>query len=70
MEINVDEARKIVDIWPAKGETDNGRLQDALRNVYDTFGDYTVVVFHSGNRDPAEETSALLCCNRRRTAEQ
>ena len=65
MEINVREEQKIVDIWLARGE-DNERLRD----VYDTYRGYTVVVFRSGDRDLTEETSALLRYNRRRTAER
>ena len=59
------EEQKIVDIWLAKGE-DGERLRD----VYDAYRGYTVVVFRSGDRDLTEETSALLCYNRRRTAER
>ena len=72
MEINVRDDKKIVEVWLTNQEQRDERLQKQLEDLYQQYSKkkYFVVVFKSGNQDLAEETSALLCYNRKRLAEQ
>ena len=58
MEINKHEDLGLVDIWLSREDQTSQEVQ------------YTVAVFYSGQKDLAEETSALLRYNRRRSAER
>ena len=72
MEINTREDRKFVEVWLTNQEKEDERLRKQLENLYQQYGKkrYFVAVYLSGNQDLAEETSALLRCNRKRLAEQ
>lgn len=71
MEINVHDDTKMVDIWLTREERDNQEIQERMKPIYRDFSEkkYTVAVFLSGDQELLEETSALLCYNRRRIAE-
>ena len=72
MEINKHEDLGLVDIWLSREDRTSQEVQDRLRELYRRCKaeKYTVAVFYSGQKDLAEETSALLRYNRRRSAER
>ena len=72
MEINFHKGSKLVDVWLSKEDQTSQDVQERLRKVYRRCAEekYTVAVFCSGQQDLAEETSALLLYNCRRSAEQ
>lgn len=72
MEINVRDDRKIVEVWLTNQEKRDQALGDQLKNLYQQYGKkkYFIAVFMSGSQELAEETSALLCYNRKQLAEQ
>ena len=72
MEINFHKESKLVDVWLSKEDQTSQDVQERLRELYRRCAEekYTVAVFCSGQQDLAEETSALLLYNCRRSAEQ
>ena len=72
LEINKHEDLGLVDIWLSREDQASQEVQERLREVYRRCAEekYTVAVFCSGQQDLAEETSALLLYNCRRSAEQ
>lgn len=72
MEINTHQESKLVDIWLSHEDQSSQDIQKRLQNIYRRCAEekYTVVVFCSGRQDLAEETSALLQYNRRRSVER
>ena len=72
MEINVRDDKKIVEIWLTNQEKQAQALGEQLKKLYQQYRKkkYFVAVFMSGDEDLTEETSALLCYNRKRLAEQ
>lgn len=72
MEINVRDDRKIMEVWLTNQEKQDESLKEWLKNFYQQYREkkYIVAVYMSGEQDLMEETSALLCYNRKRLAEQ
>ena len=72
MEINPHQESKLVEVWLSHKDQASQEVQERLREVYRRCAEekYTVAVFCSGQQDLAEETSALLLYNCRRSAEQ
>lgn len=72
MEINPHKESKMVEVWLSREDQASQDVQERLREVYRRCAEekYTVAVFCSGQQDLAEETSALLLYNRRRSAER
>ena len=72
MEMKVREDQKIVEIWLTKEEQNDPVIQEQLRALYPHYTEkkYLVAVFQSGEEDLFEQTSGLLCYNRRRWAEK
>ena len=72
MEINTHQESKLVDIWLSHKDQSSQDIQKRLQSIYRRCAveKYTVAVFCSGQQDLAEETSALLQYNRRRSAER
>lgn len=72
MEINPHQESKLVEVWLSREDQASQEVQERLREVYRRCAEekYTVAVFCSGRQDLAEETSALLLYNRRRSAER
>lgn len=72
MEINPHKESELVEVWLSREDQASQDVQERLWEVYRRCAEekYTVVVFYSGRQDLAEETSALLLYNRRRSAEQ
>lgn len=72
MEINVRDDRKIVEVWLTNQEKQDESLRGQLKDFYQQYREkkYIVAVYMSGNLNLTEETSALLCYNRQRLAEQ
>ncbi len=71
MEIKVNDARKIVEIWLTNVEKNDEALKEQLKSIYEKYHTkkYLVAVFHSGSQDLYQATSDLLCYNRKRTAQ-
>lgn len=72
MEVNVRDDKKMVEVWLTNQEKQSQALGKQLRNFCQQYREkkYFVAVFMSGGQDLTEETSALLCYNRKRLAEQ
>lgn len=72
MQINIRDDLKIVDIWLANDEKANRELREQLKPLYAEYRakKYLVAVFESGTEDLWDNTSQLLCTNRRRMAER
>ena len=71
MEINIQNDRKIVEIWLTHAESTDTALRGDLQEIYAAYRakNYTVAVFTSGQGDLYEHTRDLLLFNRRRSAE-
>ena len=72
MEINVRDDRKIMEVWLTNQDKRDQALKGQLNILYQQYKvkKYSVVEYQSGDQDLLEETSALLCYNRKRLAEQ
>ena len=72
MQIDVHKERKLVCIWLARLESEDAGIQEKLKNLYAQYKQqgYLVAVYHSGDQDLQEMTSALLQYNRRLFAER
>lgn len=72
MEINVRDDRRIVEVWLSNQEKQDATLREPLKNLYQQYREkkYIVAVYLSGDQNLTEQTSALLCYNRKRLAEQ
>lgn len=68
MEININDAKKIVEVWLTKSEKQN---TDQLGELFDNFHQrkYTVVVFESGDEELFPNTLSLLSYNKKKIAE-
>lgn len=71
MKINVRDDIKVVEVWLTREEKRDAVLRERLKPLYQEYKakKYLVAVFESGSRDLWEETSALLCYNRKRIAQ-
>ncbi len=71
MEINVDNERKLVELWLSHDEQNDPAFMEALKTRYREYTDqkYLVAVFCSGRGELYEATADLLCYNRKRTAQ-
>ena len=71
MEINVKDEIKIGEVWLTQEEKRNAALREQLKPLYQDYKKkkYLVAVFDSGSQNLWEETSALLCYNRKRIAQ-
>ena len=72
LEINVRQENKLVEIWLTRAETADQTVRERLTPLYQEYSKkkYLVAVFQSGTLDLCRETGALLCYNRKRTAER
>lgn len=61
-----------MEVWLTNQEKQDESLKERLKNFYQQYREkkYIVAVYMSGEQDLMEETSALLCYNRKRLAEQ
>lgn len=71
MKIEVNHQSKITSVWLTRQEQQDPDIKMQLGRLYVDCRarKYTVAVFNSGNRDLCQETSALLCYNRRKTVQ-
>ena len=71
MEVRIFDDRKIVEVWLTRSERDAPAVQEYLKPLYQHYRPkkYTVAVFFSGNGDLYQQTSDLVCYNRKRIAE-
>ena len=66
MEINVNEDKKIVEIWLSNEEKNNSLIKEKLKEIYDMYKKtkYIVAVYESGSADLFSGTKSLLVQNR------
>lgn len=71
MKVKINNAAHIAEIWLTKTEYDDQSIQESLKTMYEKFNLEKLLpaVYISGDKDLYEQTSALLCYNRRRIAE-
>lgn len=71
MRIEVSHQDKLATVWLARGERENPAVKQQLEQLYADCKakKYMVAVYQSGPRDLLEQTSGLLCYNRRRMAQ-
>lgn len=72
MEINVDEDKKLVEVWLTNAEKNDSALRGSLPPLYREFKDkgYLVAVFESGAGDLLDSTLSLLLHNREALAKR
>ena len=66
MEINVNEDKKIVEIWLSNEEKNNSLIKEKLKELYALYKKtkYIVAVYESGSADLLSGTKCLLSQNR------
>ena len=66
MEINVNENKKIVEVWLSNEEKNSNLIKNKLKELYDMYKKtkYIVAVYESGNADLFSGTKSLLVQNR------
>lgn len=71
MQIQINRSAGIAEIWLTKAERDDSAVKESLKPLYKKFHAEKLLptVFLSGDREICNQTSALLCYNRRRIAE-
>lgn len=71
MELHLNRSAGIAEIWLTKDEWNAPGVREALKPLYKKLRADKLMpaVFLSGNGDVYEQTSALLCYNRKRIAE-
>ncbi len=71
MEINICDDRKIVGVWLTHAERENPAVMESLTPLYKAYKPqkYLIAVYLSGDSDLNQQTSDLLCYNRKRLAE-
>lgn len=71
MEININDAQIIVEIWLTSVEKNDEVLKKQLKSIYEKYHakKYLIAVFQSGSQDLSQATSDLLCYNRKHTAQ-
>lgn len=71
MQIEVSHQTKLTTVWLTRAEQEDPTIKAQLDKLYADCKTkkYTVAVFHSGGRDLRDQTSGLLCYNRRRAAQ-
>lgn len=71
VQIEVSHQAKLTTVWLTREEQENPAVKAQLDILYADCKckKYTVVVFYSGGKDLRDQTSGLLCYNRRRAAQ-
>lgn len=71
MELNIDDSAKIAEIWLTNADQADEQLAEQLSAFYKRMKNkgYLAVVYRSGSGDLYQQTSDLLCYNRKRVAE-
>ena len=66
MEININENKKIVEVWLSNEEKNNDLIKDKLKEIYAMYKKtkYIVAVYESGSADLLSGTQSLLSQNR------
>lgn len=72
MELNVQDDKKLVEVWLTNQERDNLALRERLRPLCKRYKNegYLVAVFYSGKENLYDQTLELLRYNRRRAAQR
>ena len=72
MQLRVNREKKTAEIWVTNSEQQHPAFRKVVLpyflNQFKPFN-YSVTVYYSGQKDLEEQTSALLCYNRRRLAQ-
>ena len=70
--MNINENRKIVELWLTRAEKEDAIVQESLKPIYQQYKEqkYLVAVFLSGEEELYPQTRDLLLYNRRRQAEK
>ena len=71
MEIIQDNAKKLVQVWLTRMESEDAAVQERLKPMYAQWKKqkYMVAVFRSGKEDLKQSTLDLLAYNKKRCAE-
>ena len=71
MEIIQDDAKKLVQVWLTRRESEDAAVQANLKPMYAQWKmqKYMVAVFHSGKEDLQRSTLDLLAYNKKRCAQ-
>lgn len=71
MELNINNDKKLVEVWLTNTDQADEQMQAQLSELYKDYKQrgYFVAVFRSGKHDLFEQTSSLLIYNRKRIAE-
>lgn len=71
LRIEIFDDRKIVHVWLTHTERDDPSVMESLKPLFQAYRPqkYTVAVYLSGDADLCQQTSDLLCYNRKRIAE-
>lgn len=71
MELHIDDSAKIAEVWLTNADQSDERLAKQLSAFYKRMKNkgYLAVVYRSGSGDLYQQTSDLLCYNRKRVAE-
>ena len=71
MEIIQDDAKKLVQVWLTRRESENAAVQERLKPMYAQWKKqkYMVAVFRSGKEDLKQSTLDFLAYNKKRCAE-
>jgi len=66
LEININETKKIVEVWLTNAEKNDEIIKKSLKQIYEDYKKtkYLVVVYESGNNDLFSGTKSLLLQNR------
>lgn len=71
MKIEVNHQDKLTAVWLTQGEREDPAVRAQLERLYADCKarKYMVAVYQSGTRDLLDQTSGLICYNRRRMAQ-
>lgn len=71
MKIETSHQARLTTVWLTRAEQEDSAIKAQLDMLYADCKSkkYTVAVFHSGGKGLCDQTSGLLCHNRRKTAQ-
>jgi len=71
MEININDNTKTAEFWLTRNESDNPDFRKNIKPLCKEFSSkkYFVAIFMSGDKELFEQTSNLLCYNKKRIAQ-
>lgn len=68
MKIEMDHVHKLTTVWLANGEGEDPQIKEQIRRLTADCKakKHMMAVYHSGSKNLTDQTSGLLCYNRRR----